>query len=680
MKYISRILFTVGVVLGLTACTEDALETVGPKLPDNGDMSVNITFAMPDAEAQTRSKVSGEEKRVHSMQMVCFDANGLYLGIRKAEIFDAATSGVDTGKMKGTVPQGTSRIHFIANRNLTIPLNDATVGTPETEVMASEELSTIWNDADHQEVCYWGYHKEANAAAMDAWLNPTQQQGTSKVYMIRDRAKIVLTYNPQGSTVPVTKIEWLIHNGRERGYLAPNDTCWSNDGYHGYNTVRDTINNTSTTYHISTAGMNEYTNSQRYSLWTSAEKNDSLKFDTTYELPDGAEPNISYNKYEKAAQFLFDDDNAAIDDLKAILRVTYKVDNKSKIVYHVLKLNDNDGKLYDIVRNNTYYINAKLLNPDVAFYNSLKEAIEGNEFMNADIEVDRNITDINNEQYTLQILLPTKTTSIVFNTEDTYDLDFAFRLVSDVTQPGSTSADDFEVKWEKSQSFCTDPTLTYVEATKQFQIHTKVIDGQLSDQLQSEWIVVKHKTSGLTRYIHVYVIDQFKYLEKPTLKAAGNDYVLSFKIPPTESDDPTAYTYPEGLYPIDVKFTTNTLNAYGTTQGTTNYGLFGVAVEGTSKLTNVNNFETGYTSPVSSTNYNADRTHWYFQQADKPWDFWYTYSIKNYEQTDEGEVNIYFKDVRDHIEYATVQDVGLFMEIKYFGKIYSMPVTTTTNP
>ena len=75
MKYISRILFTVGLVFGLTACTEDALETVGPKLPDNGDMSVNITFALPDAEAQTRSKVSGTENRVHTMQMVCFDAN-----------------------------------------------------------------------------------------------------------------------------------------------------------------------------------------------------------------------------------------------------------------------------------------------------------------------------------------------------------------------------------------------------------------------------------------------------------------------------------------------------------------------------------------------------------------------------------------------------------------------------
>ena len=125
MKYISRILFTLGLVLGLSACTEDAFETNVPGLPTKGDMSVNLTFALPDVEAQTRSMVSGEEQRVHTMQMVCFDANGGYLGIRNAEITPSIT--VDTGTIKGSVPQGTSRIHFIANRNLSIPLNEAVV-------------------------------------------------------------------------------------------------------------------------------------------------------------------------------------------------------------------------------------------------------------------------------------------------------------------------------------------------------------------------------------------------------------------------------------------------------------------------------------------------------------------------------------------------------------------------
>ena len=196
--------------------------------------------------------------------------------------------------------------------------------------------------------------------------------------------------------------------------------------------------------------------------------------------------------------------------------------------------------------------------------------------------------------------------------------------------------------------------------------------------MQDEWIVVKHKSSGLTRYIHVYVIDQFRYKINPTLTKVGNDYRLSFTLPPMEhsrflpdgSPDPTELIYPESLYPIDIKFTTNTLNAYGITQGTENYGLFGVSVEETSSLTNASNFEPGYNSPVSSTNYNADRTHWYFQQADNYWDFWYTYNLKSYPEG--GQVNIFFKDVRDHIKYATVTDVGLFLYVEYFGKNYSV--------
>ena len=658
MKYISRILFISALALGLLACS-DSIRVYDPVDEScAGDMTVNITAVVSGTTPATKSKVSGTENKVHTMQMVCFDANGLYLGIRNATVTSGDAT-PDTGKIKGTVPQGTSRIHFIANRNLSIPLLSNVVGTPESEVMASEELSTIWNDADHQEVCYWGYHKEANAAAMEAWLNPTSAAGTSKVYMVRDRAKIVLSYDPTDAKVPVTKIEWLIHNGLERGYLAPTEAFWGNDSYYEQSSAAGSG-------YVSKAGMNPYPDGKRYSLWISATENDDDNFDVAYQ---------STGTYESKPQFLFDDDNEAIDNLKAILKVTYTVSGSPKTVYHVLKLNDNDKVLYNVVRNNTYYINAKLLSPDVAYYETLEKAINGTEFVNADIEVDRSITEINDEDYTLQILLPTETTSIVFNTEDTQDLDFAFRTVEDVTVSGSTNPDDFEVKWEKSQTFCTNPTLSYVPETKQFQIHTKVIAGQLSDQLQSEWIVVRHKDSGLTRYIHVYVINQFKYLGNPTLKSAGNgEYVLNFKIPPTESENPNDPIYPIGLYPIDVKFTTNTLNAYGTTQGTTEYGLFGVAVEGTQKLTVSDNFESGYATPISSTA-NTDRTHWYYQQENNWWDFWYTYSIKNYEQTDNGEVNIYFEDVTDHIKYANVNEVGLFMEIKYFGKIYSLPVT-----
>lgn len=683
MKYISRILFTVGLVLGLTACTEDAYETRAPELPAKGEMSVNITFAMSDAAAQTRSMVSGTETPVTVMQMVCFDAKGLYLGIRNAIVTNddpTVTGFYDSGVIKGTVPEGTSRIHFIANRDLSIPLS-FTVGTPEETVMISAELSTKFDDADHQKVCYWGYHKEGSADAMKAWLNPTAAH--DPVYMIRDRAKIEFRYDKSEESVPVTKIEWLIHNGRDRGYLTPDKKHW------GDGTTQYWGNSTQTGHTseiISVAGMNEYTASGRYSLWTSednnAEKPEDL-FDLAYQ---------STGEYTSQPQFLFDDDNTEIDDLKVIIRVTYTVNNKPETVYHVIKLNKEKSQgsdvkeLYDIVRNNTYYIKAKNLDPTIASYPTLKEAIDGSEYMNAEFEVDRTIAEINNIDYTLQILLPSETTSIVLNTEGEHnEMHFAFRKASDVSQEGSTNPADFEIKWEKSQTFCSNPVLTYKESTKQFEISTTVLEGKLTQNLQDEWIVVKHKATGLTRFIHVFVIDQFRYKLYPKLTRVGTgnygDCLLTFTLPPMEhtqflpdgSPDPNELVYPQSLYPIEVKFTTNTLNAYGTAQGVPNYGLFGVAVEGTSKLTDADNFETGYNSPVSSTNYNADRTHWYFQQADNYWDFWYTYNLTTCPEG--GVVNIYLKDVRQNIAYATVADVGLFLYVEYFGKNYSIPLS-----
>lgn len=664
MKYIFRILFTMGLAFGLTACTEDAFETTVPGLPDKGEMSVNITFAMPDANVQTRSMVSGTENRVHTMQMVCFDANGLYLGIREASLVDQTTTGIDTGKIKGTVPQGTSRIHFIANRKLPEFLS-FNVGTPEETVMMSEELSTIYNDANHQEVCYWGYHKESNADDMEAWLNPTSTP--SKVYMIRDRAKIVFTYDSSGDDpeeVTVTKIEWLIHNGRERGYLAPAKTSWTNTGYWTNSTVEGHTNEV-----ISKADINEYIDCNRYSLWRSADDNEDNNFDLAYQ---------SSGTYTSQPQFLFEDDNTSLDDLKAILKVTYSISGTSKTVYHVLRLNDNDKVLYDVVRNRTYYINAKLLKPNVAFYPTLKDAIDGDEFVNAEVEVDREITDINDETYTLQIKLPTETTSIVLNAEGSNsDMQFVFRNIdlSEVTQDPTA----FNVYWEKSQTFCSDPIVTYNSTTKQFVITTSVLQGKLTSQLQDEWIVVEHTASGLKRYIHVYVIDQFRFLTPPTLKEVSGKYVLSFQIPPTEApeDNPSAPIYPVGLYPIDVKFATSTLKAYGLTQNGSDYGLFGVTVESTKNLTNIANFETNFNTPISSTD-DANKTQWFYQQDSKWWDYWYIYSVKTY-PTD-GIVNIYLEDVRSSIKYASVANVGLFLNVKYFGKIYSLPVATTTNP
>ena len=673
MRLFPRLFVIAVIALGFAACT-DTLLIIDPNGPQPGDMKVNVKFCFTNKDIQTKSMVSGAEQPVFVMQMVCFDANGQYLGLRDAT--EVTSNGsvtspypmFDTGVIKGTVPQGTSRIHFIANRNLSNPLSFSN-GTAEETVMKSLELSTSYNDNDHQYICYWGYHKEANATAMSTWLNPPEGSN-HVVYMIRDRAKVVLTYDSTNAPVEVTKIEWLIHNGRERGYIAPAKDCWGNESYY------DDIEHEEHTYRLSIAGINEYTECNRYSLWTSETDNEDDNFDVAYQ----SGTNTSQ------PQFLFDDSNDDVANLKVILKVTYAPNGEEPFtVYHTLRLNDNDKVKYPVVRNNTYYIKCKLLSPDIAYYETLEEAVEGDEFVNADVEVDRSITEINNEDYTLQILLESETTATVLNTLGEHELHFAFRMANNVSQPGSVEPDDFNVYWEHSQLFCSDPELDYDSETKQFVITTEVLEGHLTNFLQDEWIVVEHKDSGLKRYIHVYVINQFRYVLDPKLTKVGNDYLLSFQLPPIEHaqfitdeggnliPDPNELIYPESLYPIEVKFATNTLNAYGTTQGTTNYGLFGVSVEGTNQLCVASSFEPGFNVPISSTA-TTDIEHWYYQQAFNYWDFWYTYTLKTY-PTD-GVVNIYFKDVRDNIKYANVDGVGLFLYVEYFGKNYSVPLST----
>ena len=718
MKYISRILGILGIACFMTACTDDNFSVVTPELPSQGDVAVNIRMSFAGSSAQTRSMVSGDEQRVHTMQMVCFDANGLYLGIRNAEVTSngSTTNMFDTGIINGTVPQGTSRIHFIANRNLSVPLSFS-VGTPEETVMTSVELSTKWDEktipadenagtAAHQEVCYWGYHKAASAQEMEGWLKPQSSGGStpssSIVYMIRDRAKLVLDYTPVTND-PVEKIEWLIHNGNERGYLAPKSTDW--ESYYEDGKVAGSK--------IAKVELNQY-NGTRYKLW-STEKNYDSEFanNVAYSIESSFNPET-----DSAPQFLFDDANTNANIVKIILKVKYTGYDNPR--YHVLRLKmdeigedgkpkkDDHGdiisKLVAAIRNQTYYVELTDLDPNISYYTTLKDAVEGTEFVNAKVEIDRDITFVNDDDYTLQLLLKTETTSVVFNTVGQQEpLHFAFRPVNGGATPTGTTVNSFNVRWEtwedegvdEDHRFLSGLELSYDEETDQFGITTSVKAGKLTDVLQDTWIEVEHIASGLTRYIHVYAINQFQFLVPPTLKAVpgrNGEYVLNFTIPKDELtqdqiEHPENYSadelrmYPKGLYPIDVRFTTNTLKAYGTAPGTDKYGSFGVAVEGTSRLTNISEFEKNTMQP--STTVDGDKTHWWYQQLNNWWDYWYTYSIKEYAQTSStGEVNIYFKDVRDNIHYDDqgnttnrVQDVGLFMEINYFGKVYSMPVT-----
>lgn len=672
MKYITRILGITCLALTFYACSEDCFEVFQPQQSAD-DVSYSINFSLQLQEPVTRSVVYGEdgavEKGVQTMQLLCFDASGLYLGIRDAQI---GAKGFE-GKITGSVPQGTARIHFVANRNLNIPL-DFTTGTPEAEVMQSDALSTLYS---HEAICYWGYKKFDTADQMNAWLKGENVSSGQYVYMIRDRAKIKLNVNTDMDAIieghTVTDVTWRIHNGHESGYVAPLPTEWEN--YTRTNTGGHTPEDQAKIVSNATCNAN---NSDRYTIIN----DDDL--------------------FEPAAtpQYLFDDKNVKDEQMqqvvKVILKVKYNNGSGTSTKYFVTLVKAPDETYIPIIRNYTYQLTVTSLDLDLS-YDTLEDAINGTKYANGDVEVSRNLTDINNEVNSLQIKLPTETTSIVFNMatasgETNNNMHFVIVKNSDLSDAG-VNASDVKVYWEGGISSGT--TSGGISNYVQLQPVTKANDGQFTipvtvstppETLQNDWLVVEYAdgtNSVLRRYIHVYVINQFKFLEDPTLtKETNGDYKLSFKIPPLEAENVGDAMYPEGLYPIDIKFTTSTLKAWSTNGTDDAYGSFGVSVESTSiytdtgtglsyNLFNASAFESDAYTKVSSNNANQDDNWWY--QPSGNWDYWYTYSVKQYPAN--GEVNIYFKDVTGSLNYTnTHSNVGLYMYIRYFGKIYAMTV------
>lgn len=566
---------------------------------------------------QTKSMVSGTENKVTSMQIVCFDQYGLYLGTRNIKV---------TGNtLDGYAPTGTTRIHFVANRDLTVPL-PFTAGTSEKAIMNSETLSTAYNDTDNQEVIYWGYYRTEDPDAMVSWLQKGIPQGgtPNTVYLIRDRARIRLniTADLTGKTV-----SWLIHNGRDRGYIAPYDATKDNPWADYYKEKGDKK--------VVQAAFHEYENSGRYSLWNSSTDNQDENFD-------------KYVAGSDNYQYVFDDLNKSTDPegrIKLILKVT-SGSTPSTPKYLVVLLKNANNEQIAITRNNTYVVNVSSLDHDG--YGTLEKAVNGSEFANSAAEAERTIPVINDDTYSLQIDLdeePGKT-SVVYNSTGTYNIGFKFLQLSDMSN-ATTNPADFEFSWEDNkQATWTIGTADYNSSEGKWYVPVTL--GYVgSDAPVSDYLIVKHKASGLVRYVHIYAVASFKAdapkLVKESVQFEGRDvYKLTISIPSNFAED---------LYPLEIRFATATLDAFSDNSASSRNGSFGVEIKSTENLT----------SSTTATDWNY---------AAKDWGYWYVYTVDG--RPSDGKVTIYFKDIRDKKEQTKPNSLGLFLEIPNFGGVKTL--------
>ena len=626
MKRIYQILTILGIGCFAWSCNEHVF--VDEPVSVGDDVPFAIVTNIP-ASQMTKSMVSGDENAITQMQMICFDAGGMYLGIRDAvHVSSAGTP--QKGLIEGVVPNGTTRIHFIANRNLANPL-PYTAGAPEKIVMTSEDLTTPYVEGKNKNaVVYWGYHRENDFDTMFEWLQAGLEDHTkaNKVELIRDRARIKLEI-AEGAMTGISKVEWLVHNGRDRGTIAPFDATKGNP-WADYTGIGVAAEEGGERPVIATVPLTEYKNSGRYTLWTSESDNEDDHFDSSDEY-----------------QYVFDDSNEKTSDEDGRIKIIMKVTPTSGPVKYLVALLKTDEEQIPIIRNNTYIITVSSFAHDG--YPTLQKAINGDEFANAAVEIDRSITTVNDDQYSLQVALESGTTTVVYNSVNTYTINFKFTNVSDHSNV-TTDRTAFKISWEKGNQdgwVIDSDGVEYNDEEGKWDVPVYI--GSVGDNnVFDDYLVIKHIESGLERFVHVYAIEKFEMPETPTFtKETGTFresntnwpvYKLSFTLPSNYATD---------LLPLEVKFATSTLDAFSDDTATARHGTFGVSVESTGTLTN-----------------STTTTDWNYDAA--KWGYWYTYSIN--EIPEDRVINIYFKDIRTKKDPRPTQ-VGLFLKIPNFGDI-----------
>ena len=695
-QYIQSIL-VLSLGIALAGCQEECiglLEPLSMVVPE-GEMAFCIGTEAVGGELLTRGMVPGEDyTAITSLQLLCFDKSGYYLGLRTAHPTPTSTT---TGTFSGYVPENTARIHFVANANL--DLSAFSVGTAEKVVMRSEELSTGWDDTDHT-VCFWGYHKANTAAAMKDWLQHDVSEPASTVYLLRDRARIQLkitstdvysngwTANSAGPGKQITSLYWGIQNGRERGYLAPYTP--GSSPWEGYE---------------SSVVMNEYTDCGRYDL-----SSDKMDF---------------FEPSEDNFQYLYDDSNMKTSSekgrIRIVMKVTYVEGGTPKTKYLLALLregpgtpsapNANEGELVQITRNHTYVVNIENLAHEG--YGSLEEAVDksADNFVNAPADVDLTVPYISDGTHTLNLievtegagtenLIESKPVVVTRARNTGYTVKFTYTKDAGESAPDEN---DFVIEWEKNlfigwtsnvdldgeagkDAIGSDLIISQQSgSTNTFEGTFTVNIGSIGESYAFlDYLVIRHKKSGLSRLIHFYAVKSFRFRRGPVL-----EQVL---LPPTttqsdsipymgpSADDPQrpvfrlrftlSQSIQEDLFPLAVKLSSSTLEPYGdkTTSYTTRLsGGFGVL--------NAYTTDTANGTPLSSLTYpdgtalpsGTSVNHWNYKYG--TWKYWYEDDVFEYPRTGDvrdGEVVIYLKDIRDAYAQASSQDVGLYLDIDNF--------------
>ena len=660
MKKFYHILSIAVAALLMTGCYDNDLSEKWQEMAtiDSNMVPVSLGFQITEGAdfATTRSLVGGDESNASlaalTMKLLCFDQGGLFLGVFDANI--TPTEGTSTdglspikGKIEAMVPSTTARVHFIANPPagmLSDPSKSYT-GWLENRLMENEAMTSNYEKDQH--ISYWGYHREDTYTAMQKWLKPTAPASQSApqsntVKLLRDRVKLTMDMShankdAEGADLTgegIASISWTIHNGLNKGSLAPFNTENFSDPFSGYET---------------NAPLTPFTAGGRYSVVV-----DDLE---TSDTP----------------QYLFED--TMDKEVSIILKVTFK-DNKT-VKYHRVLLMKDKSNVQELLRDHHYILNIGYL-PKSTGSDSFEAALTAAPSNNQAAAVSPLVPDVSDGDYTLKI---NGNTTLVYDTEnyseDAQLVEFEFTTSNPEESKLPSSSDAFTLTTSTSSGLdnavvtvgTNAPKIaSYDSSTGKGKIQFKV--NTLNNTIAYTKIEIKEEETGLSRSLEVYAISKFN-LSEVALTHVGNTTLTVTKnvvsvngsmsgqggtttTTPTQVQvtyDVYKLTFdlpaslPEGMFPLDIKFATSTLNAYSDEDATTEVHTFGVESGDTSMLE-------GSTSQ-NAWNYGAEN-----------WNAWFVYTIP--EKPASNTVTFFFNDVSSS-RAVPPTSVGLYLKIDHFG-------------
>lgn len=653
MKKFYHILSIVVAALLMTGCYDNDLSEKWQEMAtiDSNMVPVSLGFQITEGAdfATTRSLVGGEESNASlaalTMKLLCFDQGGLFLGVFDAKITPTegttSTDGLDLtpikGKIEAMVPSTTARVHFIANppEGMLSDPSKSYTGWLENRLMENVDMTSDY--LIDQDISYWGYHREADYEAMSTYLT-----SDATVKLLRDRVKLTMDMshaNKDPETqqdLPnegIASISWTIHNGLKKGSLAPFNTENFSDPFSGYET---------------NAPLTPFTAGGRYSV---------------------VEENLQSSS---TPQYLFED--TMDKEVSIILKVTFK-DNTVK--YHRVLLMKDKSNVQELLRDHHYILNIGYL-PKSTGSDTFTAALTAPPSNNQAAAVSPLVPDVSDGDYTLKI---NGNTTLIYDTKnysaDVQTAEFEFTTSNSTDSPLPTSKDAFTLTTSTSSGLDNAVVTSGTDAPKISSYDSTTGKGTIQFKVNNPGntiaytkIEIQEKETGLSRSLEVYAISKFS-LSNVALTHDGNTRLTVTKnvvtvtgsgnnkrtvVTPTQTQvtyDVYKLTFdlpaslPEGMFPLDIKFATSTLNAYSDKDATTEVHTFGVESGDTSMLTE-----------------STSQTDWNY--GAKNWNAWFVYTIP--EKPTSNTVTFYFNDVRSS-RAVEPNSVGLYLKIEHFGDI-----------